>query len=1254
MAPASRKASRRTMTPVKETEDASGTTLPADMLPLPPPFTVVGKHSPPPFEVNPRIPVFSNRPLEPDADISRPRLEVDRSGKLLNAYITEYGITRPAIAAYNWWVQVLLPRFLEDSAIEIPLGRFHFESIRAVPPTTSVGPGANKYKPLLPSSCRQSGTNYSFTLFADIVFTPQGSRKTVRTTSVKIGEIPIMLGSKLDNNGTTCTDPAECHSNPLGYFIVRGTEKSILLKEKLRPFKMILYHDSSVGVQVKMTTPTSRGSKQVMVYAKDKDPYNILISPQVMNPEIKEGKINKDSDMSFFIVFRILGKFIGKTTYEEFKSMIDPFVTPAARVAVRNLLLISEYRDRKNLDPYVVLMEFRRNNSMQTKSIHEVNQLLLDGLFTNITLNRVTGETEGARMHRAVYFKLMTLAAMVAKLCEFLVGVRKLDNRDSWSNKTVVNPAKAMETLFSVVFNDVVKLYTTDKKKESHRSMPNKFVEGLGEDLSSQITEAFASSIGGNSWGVGRHKRLNVVQSLSVSNNLQDKISLLTQVSPPHESGKHRTKTSALREVQMDQVGFICLADTPEGDNCGLVKHLACTCSISLERDDAFLISVIYANSSLDETPAQSSPVFLDGRFCGWCDAPSLYATLKQIKRTRTTAERYEDICVVITQDGKLEVSSDGGRLIRPLLVVGEDGVLVIDKKNLWGAPFETLLLEQAVEYLDPYENERAVVAERVESVYETDSNLGEVQSELALLTAVAEGAGSDEVVTVDGVTTSAEAVRKQIRVLRDREAYYLRRRAWQFCEMDPVALMSVTVALLPHANHSQAARVSYAAKMLKQALMGGLTQQENFMPTTAKQLVYPAPSLYMTQMASVVRQEEFPSGMTVKVAFATGGKGLSNQEDNIIVNRRLLDLGGLMMVKIITHRVPLSKPSGPVVEQLGIAVTNPEKLKHFSTVVTDKASPLFGIVREGAKLEAGDVLVAKYRLDNIVNEKKDSSMYVHPDETGVVQRVIKGLDSDGNFVISIKVRITRQLQPGDKLASRYAQKATIGAIVPPEDMPFFLDGTQPDFILNPHSIPSRMTMGLLMEILTSKAMTMTGDIFNCTSFREYDPEAIRRQLRLYGMNPSGEDRMVDGRTGRMMQCSVFTGPCYYLVLKHNVLDKIQARGIGKMVTKSRQPVQGRNRGGGLRVGEMERDAFLSHGVAYVAMERLCLSSDSTRFLICTNCGNVAESSSEMQSFKCRKCGVAAQFANVTFPYVFKLFQNYLTGMGMSLTFKMD
>ncbi|SOS76332.1 DNA-directed RNA polymerase II subunit RPB2, putative [Plasmodium sp. gorilla clade G1] len=275
---------------------------------------------------------------------------------------------------------------------------------------------------------------------------------------------------------------------------------------------------------------------------------------------------------------------------------------------------------------------------------------------------------------------------------------------------------------------------------------------------------------------------------------------------------------------------------------------------------------------------------------------------------------------------------------------------------------------------------------------------------------------------------------------------------------------------------------------------------------------------------------------------------------------------------------------------------------------------------------------------------KKDCSLSLRSNENGVIDTVMLSSNSRGNKFAKVKVRSVRIPQIGDKFASRHGQKGTIGITYRTEDMPFSSLGIFPDIIMNPHAVPSRMTIGHLVECLTGKVAAIEGGEGDATPFSKITVQEISQKLHNLGYEKYGNEMLYNGHNGRMLKSKIFIGPTYYQRLKHMVEDKIHARSRGPLTMITRQPTEGRSRDGGLRFGEMERDCMISHGSAKMLKERLFEESDAYRVHVCDNCGLCCIADINKNAYECTVCNSKTNISQIYLPYACKLlFQELMT-----------
>lgn len=471
-------------------------------------------------------------------------------------------------------------------------------------------------------------------------------------------------------------------------------------------------------------------------------------------------------------------------------------------------------------------------------------------------------------------------------------------------------------------------------------------------------------------------------------------------------------------------------------------------------------------------------------------------------------------------------------------------------------------------------------------------------------------------------------------------------------CEINPSMIFGICASIIPFPDHNQSPRNTYQSAMGKQAMGVYMTNFTVRMDTLAHVLCYPQKPLVVTHPIKYLRFRELPAGQNAIVAIMCYSG--FNQEDSVIMNQSSVDRGLFRSVFYRSYSCEEKKqPFGGCDE---FEKPQQETTRNMKRANYDKLDP-DGFIAPGEFVTGDDIIIGRTTplaegeetQPGARHTKRDSSIGLRPSETGVVDSVMLTTNGDGYKFAKVKVRSERIPQVGDKFASRHGQKGTIGMLYRQEDMPFNVDGIAPDIIVNPHAIPSRMTIGHLVECLLGKVAANTGDEAMATPFIvDQTVTKISGMLHNCGFQKHANETMYNGYTGRELATQIFLGPTYYQRLKHMVDDKIHSRQRGRLQILTRQPVEGRAREGGLRFGEMERDCMISHGAAQFLREALLDRSDKYSTHVCNQCGLLAIANLRQLKYECRGCKNKTDISQIDMPYACKLLFQELMAMSIA------
>jgi DNA-directed RNA polymerase subunit B len=640
---------------------------------------------------------------------------------------------------------------------------------------------------------------------------------------------------------------------------------------------------------------------------------------------------------------------------------------------------------------------------------------------------------------------------------------------------------------------------------------------------------------------------------------------------------------------------------------------------------------------------------------------------VRQFKNARRRGLIPPEVSIRHDQENRdIFINTDKGRILRPLLIL-HDGAPRLTPGHLedlksGNATFADLLNKGVIEWVDAEEEEDLFIAPKpfelpeqvpegqehagrpVTSENVTWTNLGQVNAESAELEA--------RVRMPNGTWATANF---SVPLTYSDEHTH--------CEIDPQLMLGVCASLIPYPEHNSTPRVTGGTAMVKQSL-GLPSANYRLRPDTrAHVLHYPHRSITRTDAMATTGFDERPGGQNFIVAIMSLHG--YNMQDAVIMNRGSVDraLGRSSFNR--TYNAERKRFPGGQVEEIEKPGSSLQEVKGLKPEEAYKHLEGDGLPIPEVDLSGGDVLVGKTSPPRFLEEtgagtflqaqeRRESSMLVRHGEQGHVDNVYVTESLDSGRLVRVIVRSHKVPEVGDKFASRHGQKGVIGRLLDPEDMPFTEDGVVPDLIINPHAIPSRMTVAHVLEMIGGKVGSMEGRRINGTAFRGEKESSLRDALVRNGFAHSGRERMVNGETGEAYPAEIFVGCIFYQRLHHLVSSKIHARSRGRVQILTRQPTEGRARQGGLRFGEMERDCLIAHGASMVIKDRLLDESDGIDLFVCAESGHIAWHDPKRNTFVSPIHGDGAEVYKVQTSYAFKLLLDEMKSLGVAMRLELE
>ena len=1013
-----------------------------------------------------------------------------------------------------------------------------FENFQIYRPQIHENNGAIKI--MFPQEARLRNFTYSSSMTVDLnikyVIRTGSELEHIQTlhkniSKIHIGKMPIMLKSNIcvlnQYKHIDHTHNGECKYDAGGYFIINGSEKTVLGQEQSAKNRVYVYNVSKNNTKFTWSAEIKSVPDFKCISPKQ---INVMISSKnngfgypifVQIPRIKQ-------PIPLFIVFRALGVISDKEICEKVALDIEDN-KDIVEYLHASIVDANKYLTKEDCIKYItgfaMYTPFNIEKELGVRKKHEFTlDILNNDLFPHC--NTLT---------QKIYF----MGYITKKVILTSMDVLKQDDRDSYVNKRVDLTGSLLNNLFRNYFNKLVK----DMEKQVIREVNNGSWKSTDDYLniinltniykiikSNTIENGIKRALSTGDFGI-KHTNSNKVGVAQVLNRLTyvSSLSHARRISTPTDKSG---KLIPPRKLHNTSWGYLCPAETPEGQSVGIVKNLSYMTHVTIDSNslpiyeyvNPYIINLEDENISAKDMN-EKVKVFINGAWIGLVNEPhELFVMLKE-KKYKGIINIYTSI-VFDFRLKELRVCNDSGRLSRPVLRVKNKNILInrdiISRLKEGTINWDHLLVssvldESVIEYIDPEEQSWSMIA-----------------------------------------TTPKD-------LIRDNADQIIKH---THCEIHPSTIFGILASCIPFPEHNQSPRNTYQCAQGKQAMGVYVTNYENRMDKTAYVLNYPTRPLVDTRVMNIIQLNKIPSGTNVIVAIMTHTG--YNQEDSILFNQGSIDRG--LFVTTIYHTEKdedkqkingdeeiRCKPDGPKTK--GMKMGNYNKINSK------------GVIPENTIVENRDIIIAKVkpikenRNDHtkVIKFEDQSKIYKTSEDTYIDKNYIDRNGEGYNFA-KVRLRTLRKPVIGDKFSSRMGQKGTIGDIIPECDMPFTKEGIRPDIIINPHAIPSRMTIGQLKETVLGKTLLQLGLFGDGTSFGTFNVNDICDELLNVGYEAHGNELLYNGLTGEQHECSVFIGPVFYQRLKHMVNDKTHSRSIGPMVNLTRQPAEGRSRDGGLRM----------------------------------------------------------------------------------------
>ena len=1039
----------------------------------------------------------------------------------------------------------------------------------------------------IPMMARLRNMTYAAPIYLKFTIIEEGIE--IEEVEEEIGNMPVMIKSILCNlhrnhltgEGSSDSDyiqglkeKSEDPQDPGGYFIVNGTERVLVCLEDLAPNRVMVESEQRYQRQTELAKVFSQreGFRALTVVEKKKD--GIL---QVSIP-VASGQVP----------LAVLMMALGMESADDIMKAIT------SNPEIQNLILanIEEIHNTEGIYTTQEALEYleRRFAAGQSKEYRRkrINYIIDNTLLPHLNTN------DDSRLKKAVF-----LGRMAREVLELNLGERKPDDKDHYANKRLKLAGNLMEELFRSGLQALLNDMKYQMERSYSKRKENRIHHAVRRDvLTNKIMHAMAT---GN-WTGGRagvSQLLDRTCNMATLSHLRRVISPLTRSQPHFEA----------RDLHPTQFGRLCPNETPEGQNCGLVKNLALMVDVSENVPNEVILETFETLNiePIEDSDAEDGKVYFNGDLIGIHKAPSdLAAEIIQRRRQNMISN-----VVNVRHDESLNdviINSDPGRIRRPLMVIGRNNRLLIKDRDIVSLQEEKidwnyLIQKGVIEYIDAEEEENCLIA-----------------------------------LNTDDLTRKKKTHK------------------YSHMEVDPLTILGVATSNVPFPEHNSSPRCTMGAGMSKQSLGLGQANYRIRPDTRGHLLHYAQRPMLQTEAMRYNTLRTRPAGQNLVVAVMSYHG--YNMEDALIFNRGSIDRGTGRSSFVRTYMSEERRYPGGQEDRFiipGPEVRGARSEEAYFYLEED------GLIYPEIDLKGKEVLIGKTSPPRFLAEPTDflspqkvreSSLTVRHGEKGTVDSVMLSETENGSRIARIRVRDQRIPEMGDKFASRHGQKGVIGHMVPPEGMPFSEDGITPDLIINPHAIPSRMTVAHVLEMIGGKFGSMEGRPVDGSAFSGEKEVDLRSGLADFGFKHSGREILYDGQTGRRIDAEIFIGVIYYQKLHHMVSGKLHARSRGPVQLLTRQPTEGRARMGGLRFGEMERDCLIAHGAAMVIKDRLLDESDKTVQYVDSQSGHIGYL--DRRGVLTSPMGDNTSIYPVAMSYAFKLLLEELKSLGIAARLRLE